>query len=76
MREDKERQELEELAKTFIIDYEPATQDEKELITKIEYIEEQIQRLDGERRRWLNVWRKISGELNKLQREKVEKWDM
>ena len=66
--DDEERQELEELANSFIIDYETATKEEKELLKTIDYIEEQIQRLDAERRRWLNVWRKVSEELNKRQR--------
>ena len=70
---EKQRQELEELAKTFIIDYESATKDEKELLKKIDYIEGEIQRLDRERRRWLNVWKKINRELMKLQPEKVGK---
>ena len=73
MTTDEQIQELEELAKSFIIDFEPLTLEEKELIKKSEYIEEQIRRLDIERRRWLNVWKKVSSELMRIQREKVEK---
>jgi hypothetical protein len=58
-----EMEELEELAKKFIIGYTPLTAREKELYRHIAYIEEQIRLIDMRRRRLLDVWKAISVKL-------------
>ena len=58
-----ERQELEELAKKFIIGYAPLTPYQKQLYNHIDYIERQIELIDRRRKRLLKVWKAISFKL-------------
>ena len=65
------KEELEELAKRFIIDHKSLSDYEKELYKHIEYIEREIAIIDRRRKRLLRVWKAISVKLMKEFNKKV-----
>ena len=62
------KEELEELAKRFIIDHKSPSDYEKKLYQHIDYIERQLNLIDIRRRRLLNVWKAINIKLIEIEK--------